>query len=97
MRGCSFAENYITLTRMGLNNGTDTGTGNTADGEFVTDGNGYFVYDIVSQPSGFSVKTFFKASAVSLPLMVLPFGWMQQVFEPTTRTGFRSLLDVVWI
>jgi hypothetical protein len=65
MRGCSFAEDFITLTRIADNHGTDTGTGNAADHGLTTDGNGYIAYDIVPQPSSFSVVVQFSRSSLS--------------------------------
>ena len=65
MRGCSFADNFVNLTRIADNFGTDTGTGNTANHGLVTNGSGYIVYDIVSQPGNFSITFSFKAAAVS--------------------------------
>jgi hypothetical protein len=65
MRGCSFADDFLTLKRSEQNDGVDSGSGNTADYGLTLTGSGWFVYDIVSQPSGFSVKIQFKTSATS--------------------------------
>lgn len=65
MRGCSFAENCVTLTRMGYNKGTSVGLGNTANHGFTSTGVGYFTYDKVGQPGNFSVTVRFSATVTS--------------------------------
>jgi hypothetical protein len=66
-RGCSFADDFVTLTMIAENSGTDTGTGNVANRGLTTTNYSHIIYDIVSQPSGFSVKIRFK----KLPLLTL--------------------------
>jgi hypothetical protein len=49
MRGCTFADNFVTLSRIADNYGTVNGTGTTADYGLTTDGNGWISYDSVTQ------------------------------------------------
>ena len=53
MRGCSFAENFISEARAALNNGTSWGSGNTVDHGLTVDGTSRgYDFGIVSQPTG---------------------------------------------
>ncbi len=65
MLGCSFADDFRTLTTIAANMGTDTGAGNTADRGLTTTGAGYISYDIVAQPTIFTAVIRFSAAAVS--------------------------------
>jgi len=61
MRGCSFAEEFLTLERMEQNAATITGA-TTADHGVVFDGTGTAEYVIVPQPGKFSVVIRFSTS-----------------------------------
>ena len=62
MRGCSFADNLVTAATVLNNNGTEAGAGGVFDHGGTFAGNGYIYYDIVTQPSGFSVKVQFETT-----------------------------------
>lgn len=94
MRGCTFADDFLTLERIAQNNGTDTGTGNTADNGLTTTGAGYISYDIVSQPSGFSVHCCFKASAVSTAGILIG---NANLIAGAAATGFTLWVDATGI
>ena len=49
MRGCSFAENFVTEDRILINNGVTTGSGVTVERSITFDGTQHVDYDIVSQ------------------------------------------------
>jgi hypothetical protein len=59
MRGCSFADDFLTEERIEQNNGASGGGGGTVDHGLTFTGSGFFEYDIVTQPSGFSVTVRF--------------------------------------
>lgn len=67
MRGCTFADDFVTLARIADNLGTDTGTGNAADHGLTTTGAGYIAYEIIPQTGGFTVVVRFSATAESDP------------------------------
>jgi len=62
MRGCSFAEDFVTLARIAENYGTDSGSGNTANNGLVTNGSGYLEYDVVSQAGDFTAVIRFSTT-----------------------------------
>jgi hypothetical protein len=64
MRGCSFAEDFVTATRVEDNNGTFGGTGYSVDHQFdcVGSGSTYASFDNVTQPDDFSVKIQFSTT-----------------------------------
>ena len=62
MRGCSFADNFVTLTKFAENKGSVNGTGVTMDHGMTSDGNGYVDYDIVTQTGSFSVMIRFRTT-----------------------------------
>jgi hypothetical protein len=62
MRSCSFADNFVTLTTIEENMGSDGGTGNTANRGLSLAGTGWLAYDKVRQPGDFSVTFSFRTS-----------------------------------
>jgi len=62
MRGCSFAENFITEAKMEENFATISGAGHSVNRGFVASGAEFITYDKVSQPDGFSVVIRFSTS-----------------------------------
>ena len=61
-RGCSFAENFTNDTRVLRNAGVDTGTGNSTDHGLTVDGNGHYVFDVVTQADDFSAVARFTGT-----------------------------------
>jgi hypothetical protein len=90
MRGCSFADDFITMARIAANGGTSGGTGNSADHGLVTDGNGWIEYDLIPQPGGFAVVyRFSKTVAAGLNQSLIG----NASVSSTTDTGFEIWLD----
>jgi hypothetical protein len=90
MRGCSFADNFVTLERIAQNKGTDSGTGNTADNELGLVGTGWIAYDLVKQAGSFSVTAHFKATGAAAGNEVI------MMNEPDVITGTPADGFAVW-
>ena len=65
MRGCVFADDFLSLAEVEKNYGTDTGTGNSIFYGLTADGNGYLEYDKVPIYSNLSVTFRFKTSSLA--------------------------------
>ena len=64
MRSCTFAENFVTMTRMSANLVNDVGSGITADHGVTNDGLAYLISDPLFQGTQFSVMVQFSADAL---------------------------------
>jgi hypothetical protein len=62
MRGCSFAENFISEALVALNNGVAGVTGGTIDHGLTTDGTGRYKFDVVAQAGDFSAVVKFATT-----------------------------------
>jgi hypothetical protein len=93
MRGCTFADNFVTLTRIALNNGADTGTGNTADQALTTDGNGWITYEPQPQSDTFSVVINFSASSLASGDKILVSNVWQRLINGSPDNGFTIWVD----
>lgn len=72
MRGCTFAEDFVTETRVALNMGALVGTGNTVDHAIETDGNGYVSFtECPLQDDLISVVIRFSATALASTAAIL--------------------------
>jgi hypothetical protein len=65
MRGCSFAEDFLSEERCEQNDGVFTDTGHVVFRGLALTGTSHLNYDIVSQPGGFSVVVRFKTGTVN--------------------------------
>ncbi|MCP4604494.1 MAG: LamG domain-containing protein [Proteobacteria bacterium] len=66
MRGCVFADNFVTMTAMEeLNAAVDTGTGNSVDHGLTTDGNGHIEYDATTLTDFTVTLKFTKSTAIA--------------------------------
>lgn len=70
MRGCSFAENFVTEARVSINNGTVTGSGIVIERLVTFDGTQHVDFDIVSQALPASAVVRFSAAATSTGILL---------------------------
>jgi hypothetical protein len=70
MRGCSFAENFVTEDRLLINSGIVTGSGIVIDRSIVFDGTQHVDFDIVSQALPASAVVRFSASQTSTGVLL---------------------------
>lgn len=70
MRGCSFAENFVTEDRLLVNNGVVTGSGVTVNRLITFDGTQHVDFDIVPQALPATAVVRFSAAATSTGILL---------------------------